>query len=404
MTSEDSSHRRMFDAGQALFVEGDKGEVAYLIESGQVDVTLQVFEMTRHIATLGVGEIVGEMALIDDGPRSATATATEPTEVFVIDRDLMQQRLATTDPVVSLLMRVLSDRLRTTHSRSRGDAPVSGFAAAARDFHESDREAIALIKFEHEIKRGLASGQFEITLQPIVHLSDTSIAGYEALMTWRHPERGRVSPGSFIAIAERSGLVRELDDLALRQAVRALADIKKSLAGRVPDLRVSVNLSGVHADDIGTAERVGRVLQEEAFDAEFVTLEVTESWLVEDPEKAQQILFALKDLGLRLALDDFGTGYSSLGYLHKFPMDYLKVDRSFTEMMTTSEGSVNIVRAIVGLAHTFELMTIAEGIDDPAQIGLLRDMGCEFGQGYHFARPLEIEAARAFARDHGGEG
>jgi EAL domain-containing protein (putative c-di-GMP-specific phosphodiesterase class I) len=403
MISSDSFHRRIFETGESLFAEGDAGEEAYLIESGQVDVTLEVFGKTRHIASLGAGEIVGEMALIDDAPRSATAVAMEPTVVFVVDRDLMRQRLASTDPVIGLLMRVLSDRLRTTQHRSREGGKSTVFDGVARRYQQGDLEAIDLIKFEHELKRGLASGQFEITLQPIVHLSDCRIAGYEALMTWRHPERGRISPASFIDIAERTGLIREMDDLALRQALRALTDIKHSLKGRVPDLRVSVNLSGVHADDAGTVERIGRVLEEESFDPEFLTLEVTESWLVEDPLKAQDILFSLKDLGLRLALDDFGTGYSSLGYLHQFPMDYLKVDKSFTEDMINSEGSVKLVTAVVGLAKTFSLRTIAEGIDDPAQIDLLRDMDCEYGQGYHFSRPLEIEDACRFAHDHAGD-
>ena len=177
--------------------------------------------------------------------------------------------------------------------------------------------------------------------------------------------------------------------------MQALTRIKRDLGRPAAELRVAVNLSGVHVEDATTVERVRRVIEEEDFDARHLTLEITESWLVRDPDGAQQTLASLKDLGLRLALDDFGTGYSSLGYLHRFPMDYLKVDRSFTEKMTTSEGSANIVRAVIGLAHTFGLQAIAEGIDDPAQIEILSDMACEFGQGYHFSRPLVAKDAHA---------
>jgi EAL domain-containing protein (putative c-di-GMP-specific phosphodiesterase class I) len=382
-----------------LFSEGERGEVAYIIESGKVNLARADGDEALHIAIVGAGELVGEMALIDDSPRSATATADEETEVFIIDRDLLRLRLRQADPMLRLLMRVVLDRLRDSHLRLLGQ-PIADRAApgaAMTDLGRTERRAIRLFKFEHELKRGLSSGEFELTLQPIVDLESRVLVGFEALMAWHHPERGRLSPSSFMAIAERSGLVRELDDLALRQAMRAMKHLREADAQHRP-LRISVNLSGVHADDHDTVDRVRRALAEEAFPADALTLEITESWLVQDPERAQATLGRLKDLGLDLALDDFGTGYSSLGYLHRFPIDYLKVDRSFTQNMLTSEGSSRIVRAVIALAHSFELKAIAEGIDDPKQIEALREMGCEYGQGYLFSRPLDAAQAQEYLR------
>jgi len=399
---KDRSHRHTFAPGEQLFAEGEHGEVAYIIESGQVNITREGAERTLQIARLGAGELVGEMALIDDAPRSATATATEETEVFIIDRDLLRQRLRAADPMLRLLMRVMLDRLRESHLQLLGGAVKyrEQLKANMSDLGDAERRAIGQFKFEHELKRGLASGEFELTLQPIVHLETLEPLGFEALMAWNHPERGRLSPASFIAIAERSGLVRELDSLALRLAIQAMKRIQRDCRGGRP-LRVSVNLSGVHADDHGTVDRVRDVLIEEDFPPSSLTLEITESWLVEDPERAQATLARLKELGLNLALDDFGTGYSSLGYLHRFPIDYLKVDRQFTQNMITNDGSSRIVRAIIALAHSFNLPAIAEGIDDPRQIVMLKEMGCEYGQGYHFSRPLDAEQAHRFIQQAG---
>ena len=395
MPSGDRPHRRSYAAGEKLFGPGDSGKTAFIIESGQVELHQADGDNPRHVATLHNGDVVGEMALIDDGPRTVTAIATEATEVFVIDREHLRQQLGSADPTIRLLMRALLDRLRTAQpqppDRIARELPRPN--AQTRDYGVGERRAIGLFKFEHELKRGLSNGEFELTLQPIVRLDDRQITGFEALMVWRHPTRGRLPPNNFIAIAERSGLVRKLDDLALRSALRALNDIQQERGPEQAKLNVSVNLSGVHVDDAKTVERVQQAIEDEGFDPNFLSLEITESWLVSDPDRAQGILTGLKDLGLSLALDDFGTGYSSLGYLHRFPIDYLKVDRSFTRDMQTSAGSANIVRAVIGLAHTFGLQAIAEGIDNADQIAMLRGMSCEYGQGYHFSPPLSVADA-----------
>ena len=404
MSESPDPHRRIFASGEVLFEQNAPGDIAYIIESGHVTMTRRREGRMVDIASLGVGEIVGEAALIDDFPRSATATATMDTEVFIVERDLLRQHLGEADPLISMLVRVLIDRLRAAQHRLVPFEEDLGFPTSerrrARRLAEPEILALGRFKREHEIKRGIARGEFDVTLQPIVRLSDRSLAGFEALMVWHHPSLGRIGPGEFIEIAERSGLIRELDELALRAAISALGEMERQIGAGAGRLGMSVNLSGAHAGQDATVTRIRDIFDETAVDPRRITLEITESWLVSDPEAAVATLRALKDLGLRLALDDFGTGYSSLAYLNSFPLDFLKVDRGFISGLPADTGGARITEAIVRLAQTFGLAAVAEGIDDPRQLEALGRMGCALGQGFLFSRPLPLsDAIRYAARD-----
>lgn len=248
MSDSPDPHRRTFASGEVLFEQNATGDIAYIIESGHVTVTRRRGGRTVDIASLGIGEIVGESALIDDFPRTATATATMDTEVFIVERDLLQRHLGEADPLVSMMVRVLIDRLRSVqHRLVPFEDDDSGFPNAerrrARRLAEPEVLALGRFKREHELKRGIARGEFDINLQPIVRLSDQSLSGFEALIAWRHPSLGRIGPSEFIEIAERSGLVRELDEFALRSAISALHKIDDSLGGGAEKLTMSVNLS-----------------------------------------------------------------------------------------------------------------------------------------------------------------
>ena len=401
MSQPDTGSRRTFASGELICSEGEFGDCAYIIERGRVAVSCLHDGASVPVANLGEGEIFGEMALIDDSVRSATAVAAEETEVFVIDRDLLQLRMEAADPVIRFLMHVLLERFRASQrhivasSAERREVPRAG----RRSYGEFQEVAIGQFKFEHELKDGIASGQLVQTLQPIVRLSDHKPAGMEALTMWQHPERGLLSPSQFIDVAESSGLVRELDLLGLQQACRSVEKIGQELGEPEIPLFISVNLSGSHFDDDAVVGRVKAVLDEEAYDPNRLRLEITEGVLVHDPDRTYEILDGLKQLGVRLALDDFGTGYSSLSYLHRFPIDALKIDQSFVRNMLASDRSADIVRAILALAQTFGLTTIAEGIDDERHIGMLQEMGCDYGQGYYFSKPLTFENAIVYFRE-----
>ncbi|HSK38513.1 MAG TPA: EAL domain-containing protein [Arenibaculum sp.] len=379
--------RKSVAAGSIIFREGEPADCAYIVARGRVEASVQQpgQQPGRHavLASFGAGEIFGEMGVIDDHHRTATTTAVENTDLLVIGRPQLERRLAEAEPVLRLLLNSMLSRFRTIQGgivegrfptqtrREKGDA---GTARAAFEF----------LVAEQEFERALAAGEFEPFLQPIVRLETGELAGFEALVRWRHPERGLVPPGEFIPLAERSGLVRNLDLQVLRSASRTLARILE--ASRLP-LFLSVNLSGVHLADMAIIEHLRDALAASGLDAASLKIEVTESALVQDPETAHTVLARVRDLGVRIALDDFGTGYSSLAYLHRFPIDVLKIDQSFVRSLNTSQRTRNIVSSIAGLAHSLNMDLVAEGVETADLVQPLLDLGCTYGQGYLFGRP-----------------
>jgi diguanylate cyclase (GGDEF)-like protein len=237
-----------------------------------------------------------------------------------------------------------------------------------------------------ELSGALDGEQFELHYQPIVDVSSRQIVGFEALLRWRHPERGLVSPLEFIPLAEETGLIVPIGRWVLQEATRqAAAWQNRSPLGR---LRMSVNVSVrqfQHPDLVGD---VAEALRRSGLDPKLLTVEITESLFAQDIEETTRKIGLLKDLGVRLALDDFGTGYSSLSYLRRFPIDTLKIDKSFVDGVTTSPEGHAVVAAITQLGQTLHLEVIAEGLESADQLEALRLLDCPLGQGYHFSRPL----------------
>jgi diguanylate cyclase (GGDEF)-like protein len=237
-----------------------------------------------------------------------------------------------------------------------------------------------------ELAGALDGDQLELHYQPIFDVSTRQIVGFEALLRWRHPQRGLVSPLEFIPLAEETGLIVPIGRWVLQEATRQAAEWQnRSPLGR---LRMSVNVSVrqfQHPDLVGD---VADALQRSGLDASLLTLEITESLFAQDIEETTRKIDLLKTQGVRLALDDFGTGYSSLSYLRRFPIDTLKIDKSFIDGVTTSTEGRAVVAAITQLGETLHLEVVAEGLETAEQIEVLRDLGCPLGQGYHFSRPL----------------
>jgi EAL domain-containing protein (putative c-di-GMP-specific phosphodiesterase class I) len=228
-----------------------------------------------------------------------------------------------------------------------------------------------------------------------VKLEDGEVHGFEALVRWYHPTRGLVTPDNFIRVAEETGLIIPLGGWVLNEACRQLAEWQEQ--GH-PDLMISVNVSSKQLASEGFIDAVSMVLVSHAIPSHSLKLEITESAIMENPEAGAAMLGELRGLGVRVGIDDFGTGYSSLASLHRLPLDVLKVDRSFVMKMEEAEENLAIVRTIVMLAKSLRLAVIAEGIETPGQCHQLADMGCQYGQGYLFARPLSVADADAFLR------
>jgi diguanylate cyclase (GGDEF)-like protein/PAS domain S-box-containing protein len=249
------------------------------------------------------------------------------------------------------------------------------------------------VSLETRLSEAIEQERLRTFFQPIVDLRTGSLHGLEALARWPEGD-AEVSPVEFIPVAEEAGLVGALGALVLRRACRTLGTWREQ--GVVaPDVTVSVNVSIRQITDAGLVAQVRTALTEAGLPAANLILEITESTLIENPQLVRTVLQQLMHLGVGVQLDDFGTGYSSLTVLHDFPGDTLKIDRTFVDTMTERPESQAIIRSIVGLAHNLGLRVIAEGIEQPDQLSALIELGCEYGQGYHFARPLPMEDIEA---------
>ncbi len=251
-------------------------------------------------------------------------------------------------------------------------------------------QAVTRFQLETDLRRAIDRQQFQVYYQPIISLTTGRISGFEALVRWTHPTRGRVSPGEFIPLAEETGLISHIDRWVLREACIQLVTWQQTVAD---SLTMSVNLSGVQLAQLGFLERLDQILQETGVEGSCVKLEITESGLLSNASSEMVLLQQLKTLGIQLSIDDFGTGYSSLERLHQLPIDTLKIDRSFVNQMDNDEESWEIVRTIVTLAHSLKMDVIAEGIETAQQLTQLRSLQCESGQGYFFSPPVNCEEA-----------
>jgi EAL domain-containing protein (putative c-di-GMP-specific phosphodiesterase class I) len=250
---------------------------------------------------------------------------------------------------------------------------------------------------ETDLRRALDERQFVLYYQPEVELSTRKIIGLEALIRWAHPERGLIPPMDFIPLAEKCGLILPIGDWGLAEACKQI-HTWCSEDPRHGSLRVCVNLSARQFARVGLADHVESLLLQSGISSRQLGLEMTESSLIPNIQTALEVLGSLRKLGVSLLMDDFGTGYSSLNHLHSFPFDVLKIDRSFVGRMTEGDQPLQIVRTIIELARVLGMDVVAEGIETHEQYRLLRQLGCRFGQGFLFARPLSVETITQLLR------
>lgn len=248
------------------------------------------------------------------------------------------------------------------------------------------------VELEKELRYAVERGEFIVFYQPLVELATGRLIGFEALVRWNHPEHGVIGPGHFIDVAEETDLILPIGLDVLRTACAQL----NAWRVHVPsgsDFSVSVNLSGKQFRQVDLADQVAEVLRESGIPGRSLKFEITESLFLDDPQRTRAILAKLKALETTICIDDFGTGYSSLAYLQQFPIDVLKIDKSFVDGISTSRDNLEIVRAVVQLARSLQMLVIAEGIEEPQQAELLAGLHCDIGQGYHWGKPLPADAA-----------
>ena len=278
-------------------------------------------------------------------------------------------------------------------AKAQGRARYAIFDRAMHD------DIVRLSQLENDLRRGIegignqTNTQFQLYYQPIVSLSSGKISSFEALIRWQHPTRGLVYPDVFIPVAEETGLIVPIGRWVLREACRQMHTWQLAFSYRAPSM-IAVNLSGKQFLQLDLVEQIDQIIQETGLKASSLKLEITESVVMENSEEAAVMLKRLKALGVQLSIDDLGTGYSSLSRLHSFPVDTLKIDRSFVSKIGPEGENSEIVQAMVMLAHHMGMNITAEGVETAAQLTKLKELKCEEGQGYFFSRPLTSQAAQ----------
>jgi predicted signal transduction protein with EAL and GGDEF domain len=256
-------------------------------------------------------------------------------------------------------------------------------------------QALKLLQLETDLRRALERKEFMVVYQPIMSLETGRLCGFEALIRWPHPERGLISPIDFIPLAEETGMIVQIGEWVLRQACEQMRKWQIVFPTE-PSAFMCVNLSVKQFAQQDLIEKVAAILRETDLAPACLKLEITESAVMENVETATRMLREIRELGVQLAMDDFGTGYSSLSNLHRFPINTLKIDRSFITRMVENNENAEIVRTISGLAQNLGMDVVAEGVETREQLEILRSLGCKYGQGYFFSKPLDTQSAEAF--------
>lgn len=255
-----------------------------------------------------------------------------------------------------------------------------------------NKQARVKLELEKNLRRALINGEFEIFLQPQITPQDGHVAGAEALLRWNHPTQGMVSPGLFIPMLEDLGLLAGVEGWVLNQ----VCTLAKSLTDKFGKMRFSVNISGAHFKTGNLKENIFLALQSSSLDANYLEVELTENIMIEHVERNNILLSELKELGISIALDDFGKGYSSLSYLKNFPADILKIDKAFIDHLVEDKRDSAIVESLVALSHKLGIKVVAEGVERSKQLSHLKTIGCDYIQGYYFAKPMPISNFEQF--------
>ena len=381
-----------YQPGDIIMQQGDPGDCAYIVESGRVEIVL-IGEngQEQHLGVRGEGAMIGEMALIDRAPRSATIRAVETCKLLKITEEDFTQRLDKADPIIKMATQVILTRYRDTLVKTGMTKPKGSEIAAELLENEFSQEldAYETVKINNDFEEALKNNDITLFYQPIISFETSRICGFEALMRWKHPDEGFISPAVFIPVIEDSGFIIEASQWALKKALTDLKTIE-SFTGH-DDYFMSVNFSSTDFSSDNFVENVYEILSTTDVAPQNLHLEVTERLLVGQPEKAKETLGMCQKAGMHISIDDFGTGYSSLSYLHCLPIDTLKIDQSFVKDMLKDDSVLALVKSMLDLSRNIGLSTIAEGIETLEDAQELKKLGCSMAQGYYFAKPMPLE-------------
>lgn len=398
-TAKDRLRRTLSD-GELLFRQGEAGEAAFVIESGAIEIFSEQEDQRRSIARLGTNDIFGEMALLGDAIRTASAAAIGPTQLLVVTHEHLNERLQGADPLTRHLLRTVVLRCREMLSWMRASNVASSprlttpAATHADDEEAADRDlAFRRLRTEQELEAALERREFKLYFQPILRLPERSIAGFEALIRWFKPDHGMVPPAEFIPVAEASTLINRIGLWIVESAVDALLALDAEQPPQAETLFININLSAKQLSDPALLPALALELKRLEGHRGSLKVEVTESLMIGNVGQAQAFIAGCRALGVPVVLDDFGTGYCSLSYLHLFEVQTMKLDRSFVRGMSVSDASEKVVRGVTHLAHDLNIDVVAEGIERADEAEQAAALGIDYAQGYFFGRPMPLADA-----------
>lgn len=381
-----SSSLKRFRMGETIFSEGDPGDWAYIIESGRVEVAVNVNGQSQLLGILSKGDVLGEMAVMDTAPRSASATALEETVCVTIPPSQISDRVAEADPVIKLLVGTLLNRMRNTMP-----ALAPQLRMPLTLCQSLSKRALDKMRLESELRAALNNNQLRPYYQPQVNIQTGEVLGFEALTRWFSSTRGYVSPQEFTSLAEETSLIIPIGQQTIQQACRDLVQFQQACPQR--QLSMSINVAPRQLAEDTFLTELQAVTKRNGLHASQIKLEVTEGVFMADPT-ALEMLQSCRQAGFHVSLDDFGTGFSSLSYLTRFEVDGLKIDRAFVQELLTNRRTQILLKSILAMAQGLGIETVVEGIETQAQLMVLQRSGCDIGQGYLFGRPFPFEAAR----------
>ncbi|MCP4078424.1 MAG: EAL domain-containing protein [Gammaproteobacteria bacterium] len=388
----DKLYTQTFSSNTRIFSEGDEGAIAYVIESGLVEISTIEKDKQVLLGTLTPGQLFGEMALINDEPRTATAIAIKDTVLTVISREQLTERLKNTEPMLRMLIRVIISRYRTSIGHTRKAGMLSQLNVPLPDDTMSEEtQTVAIEKFrrENELREALLNKELLVHYQPLLNMQTGKWAGFEALARWNHPTKGTIPPSKFIPLAEETTLIISIGMYVLRQAIKDMITMQTERNKVLPDappLFIAVNVSSKQIADTGFIDKVARVVAETGFPPASLKLEITES-MTSDYQLVINWASRCRELGFSIAIDDFGTGYSSMEHLLELEVDTLKVDQTFIKKMYQSSKAKKLVIGMVRLSKALGFSTVAEGLENKKEFNTLRAMSIEYGQGFYIAKP-----------------
>jgi len=370
--------------GTTLFNEGDTPDFAYLIESGEIEISSNKGNEKLVLAILDSGDLLGEMAVIDDSPRNADAIAHSDCVLMQISKEQVVERIVKSDPIVRSLLIGLLRRYRSTLATLKGEEEEMIFSETSL----FDRITIDKIRLEGQLREAIANNSLDLRFQPITYIENGNIAGYEALVRWNHPEHGFVSPEEFVSLAEETSLIFEVGAYVIETSCKAAEQlIEKGIHDKV---FMAVNVSARQLAHPDLVSNIVDCLKAYGLPNNTLKLEITEG-LALDKKEVQRTIQEAHKYGLEVALDDFGTGYSNLTLLHELNFDTIKIDQAFARGITKDSRSMLLVKTINDMCKSLDANVLVEGIENEVMLEMVKDIGATYGQGYHIGKPQTLE-------------